>query len=98
MHYCKSHDAAVMLSKETCVVLRDRIHQSVKTLSRTQSMNFWPLDLVHICYFTFANTLPFQYSLFTLNLLVITCKFHVGAIFVTADDNKTVFCNTYICC
>jgi len=38
MHYCKSHDAAVMLSKEMCVMLRDWINQSVKTSSRTQSM------------------------------------------------------------
>lgn len=61
-------------------------------------MNFWPLDLVHICYFTFVNTLSFQYSLSTLNLLVITSKFHVSAIFVTADDNQTVFHNMYMCC
>jgi len=42
----------------------------------------------YTCYFTFANTLPFQHSLSTLNLLVITSKFHISAIFVTADDNQ----------
>ena len=40
-----------MLSKEMCVMLRDWINQSVKTSSRTQSMNFWPLDLVHMLFY-----------------------------------------------
>ena len=60
-------------------------------------MDFWPLDLVLICYFTFVNTLPLKYSLSTLNLLAVTSKFHIIAIFVIADDNQTVFHNVYAC-